>query len=105
MNIVRGYFSVFQWIRNQLDTPFKVLLFCIFLFTMTLLSNGLWWKLWAMNRDQQNLIAQMEETRESMQELDQKLKMTQDLGFIERQAKERLDLVDENDLVFVFPEG
>ncbi len=105
MGIVRGYFVIFSWIRAQLDSPLKVLLFCCCLFCLSLLSNGLWWKLWVLERDQEAIAHKITSTQIQIQELDRQLKLTQDLQFIERQAKERLDLVDENDLVFVFPEG
>lgn len=105
MRIVRGYFKLFSWIRVQLDSPLKVFLFCLGLFVFSLLSNGLWWRLWALQRDQQAIHLKIEMTQQRITELDKLLKQSQDIEFIERQAKERLDLVDENDLVFVFPEG
>lgn len=104
MRVFKWYFTSFTWSRSQLDHPLRVLLFCGILFSLTLLSNGLWWKIWALNRDQVRMASEMATTRTLMTDLDRKLKMTQDLNFIERQAKDRLDLVDENDLVFVFPE-
>ena len=104
MIVVRLYFEVFSWIRAQLDYPLRILIFSLLVFCFSLLTSGLWWKLWALHRDYEDLGRKIVTTREEIKAIESQIKLASDLQFIERQAKERLDLVDENELVFVFSE-
>jgi len=47
---------------------------------------------------------QILKAREQAKLLDMQIKQANDPSFIERQAKDKLDMVGEHDLVFVFPE-
>lgn len=105
MGIVRLYFEVFSWIRVQLDHPIRVFVFSIALFCFSLMTSGLWWKLWALQRDYESLGQRIIGTQDEIRNLEGQIKLASDIQFIERQAKERLDLVDENDLVFVFSDN
>lgn len=71
-------------------------------FAITLLLNGLLWRLWGLHRDQARLINDIAATKAGIQNLTVQLKEAKDPSFIERQARDKLDLVSEKDLVFVF---
>lgn len=56
-----------------------------------------------MHRDHDRRIVEMVETKESIVKLKRLVAQAADPAFIERQARDRLDLAGEKDLVFVFP--
>lgn len=90
--------------RNFLNHPGKVTLLCVVFFTITLIMNGLLWRLWGLHRDFERITVEMSKARQDIEKLNAQLKQAKDPSFIERQARDKLDLVSEKDLVFVFPE-
>src|SRR5438045_3255387 len=90
--------------RSFLNHPGKVVILCLAFFTITLLMNGLLWRLWGLHRDFERLTVEIVGTKTDIEKLNAQLKQAKDPSFIERQARDKLDLVSEKDLVFVFPE-
>lgn len=90
--------------RNFLNHPGKVTIVCMVFFAITLLMNGLLWRLWGLHRDMERLAVEIVRTENAIGNLNAQLKEAKDPSFIERQAHDKLDLVSERDLVFVFPE-
>ncbi len=90
--------------RSFLNHPGKVTTLCVVFFAMTLMMNGLLWRLWGLHRDFERLTLEITGTRSDIGQLNIQLKQAKDPSFIERQARDKLDLVSEKDLVFVFPE-
>lgn len=84
--------------------PGQVFLLCLLFFGMSLLFDGILWRLWGLHRDEERLIGEMGQLKIEIASLDRQLKQAKDPAFIERQARDRLDLAGEHDLVFVFPE-
>lgn len=75
---------------------------CLIFFVATLVLNGLLWRLWGLHRDFAKLNTEIEDTRNSIAKLSVQLQQAKDPSFIERQARDKLDLVSDKDLVFVF---
>jgi cell division protein FtsB len=96
---VRKYATTF---RNFLNHPGKVATVCAICFAVTLLLNGLLWRLWGLRRDYARLGHEITESQNSIEKLSAQLKQAKDPSFIERQARDKLDLVADKDLVFVF---
>lgn len=90
--------------RSFLNHPGKVATLCVAFFAITLLMNGLLWRLWGLHRDFERLSVEITGTKSDIEKLNFQLKQAKDPSFIERQARDKLDLVSEKDLVFVFPE-
>jgi cell division protein FtsB len=88
--------------RNFLNHPGKVATICAICFVATLVLNGLLWRLWGLRRDYARLSHEISSTRTGIEKLTGQLKQAKDPSFIERQARDKLDLVGEKDLVFVF---
>lgn len=88
--------------RQLLNKPIKVALVCAILFVLTLFVNGTLWRVWGLRRDQSTIIEQISNTQKKATFLDLQIKQAKDPSFIERQARDRQDMVSENDLVFVF---
>lgn len=90
--------------RRLLDQPQKVFIMCMAFMVTSIFVNGTLWKLWGMHRDEDRILAEIGSTRQDINRLDGQLRQAKDPSFIERQARDRLDLVGEKDLVFVFPD-
>ncbi len=90
-------------ITHLLNRPRKVAVYCILFVTLSALFNGVLWRLWALHRDHDRRVTEMARAMESIQSLRHEVERAKDPVFIERQARDRLDLAGEKDLVFVFP--
>ncbi len=55
-----------------------------------------------MYRDLSTIQLQINTSKAEARSLDMQIKQAKDPSFIERQAKDKLDMVGEHDLVFVF---
>lgn len=90
--------------RNFLNRPLKVLLVCNCVFAAYLFMNGAVWRVWGLKRDQATITKQIQQAEQRSIALDMQIKQAKDQSYIARQAKDKLDMVGEQDLVFVFPE-
>lgn len=91
-------------LRNFLNRPGKVALFCLGIFVVSIVLNGNVFRLWGLHRDFDRISTDIVETKRSIAGLADQLKQAKDPAFIERQARDKLDLAGEHDLVFVFSE-
>lgn len=57
-----------------------------------------------MYRDSDTIQEQILKSKAQSKALDMQIKQAKDPSYIERQAKDKLDLVEEQDLIFVFSE-
>ncbi len=88
--------------RNFLNHPGRVAVLCLVFLMVTLLLNGLLWKLWSLHRDYERLTADIKGAEANIKKLSLQLKQAKEPSFIERQARDKLDLARDSDLVFVF---
>lgn len=82
--------------------PMKILVLCVFFATLSLLLNGGFLQLYKLHRDQSILEGQILAGKMQVIDLNNQLKEAKEPSFIERQALDNYDLVNEQDLVFVF---
>lgn len=87
-----------------LQQPFKIFLICLVFASVSLMANGTFLQLYRMHRDQETLHEQIHAARLQVVDLNKQLNMAKDPVFIERQALDNYDLIEENDLMFVFSE-
>lgn len=71
-------------------------------FCVSVLLNGTLFRLWGLHRDFTSISQEIELTHKSIASLGSQLIQAKDPAFIERQARDKLDLAGEHDLVFVF---
>lgn len=76
----------------------------MFIFIISLFLNGAVWKVWGLYSDQQIIEDQILMTQKQSIVLDMQVKKAKDPVFIERQARDKLDMVSDKDLIFVFPD-
>jgi len=90
--------------RSFLNKPLKVLIFCNIIFAAYLFLNGAVWRVWGLKRDQSTIQDQIKKSVDQSKNLDMQIRQAKDQSYIARQAKDKLDMVGEHDLIFVFPE-
>jgi cell division protein FtsB len=91
-------------LKNFLNDPRKVLGVCVFVFVISLFLNAGLWKVWGLRRDFSTIEDQINMAQKQSSILDMQIRQAKDPAFIERQARDKLDMVSESDLIFVFPE-
>lgn len=91
-------------LRRFLNHPAKVAMCCLLIFAVSIVLNGNVFRLWGLHRDMDRINAEIQQTHQNIASLSGQLKQAKDPAFIERQARDKLDLAGEHDLVFVFPE-
>lgn len=97
-----SYLRFAHGIRRLLNHPSKVAILCCFIFATSVFLNGNLWRLWSLHRDFDQINLEIQQAQESIVQLKAQLKQAKDPAFIERQARDKLDLAGEDDLVFVF---
>lgn len=98
------FFNLSRRIHDLLHSPLKVFWGCLAFVGVSLLLNGSLLRLYGLHRDELRLVVQTQQVNDSLAALDLQLRQAQDPAYLERQAMDRYDLADENDLVFVFSE-
>lgn len=93
----------FIFVRNFLNSPSKVLLFSFLFFIANFIGNGNFIRLWNLNSELNKLDQMITKNRSEIERIEGNINKSKDPAFIERQAREKLDLVNEDDLVFIFP--
>lgn len=89
---------------NLLHQPLKVFILCTLFGVLSLLFNGGFFQLYKLDRDEKILKEQIVAARGQVIDLNRQLRVAKEPSFIERQAVDNYDLVNEQDLVFVFSE-
>ncbi|HMN67359.1 MAG TPA: septum formation initiator family protein [Bdellovibrionales bacterium] len=74
------------------------------LVVLNLILDGSLFRLWSLHRDHATIQADMAGLESKNAEMKARLKRAKDPAFLEREARDRFDLVSEGDLVFVFSE-
>ncbi len=97
-----SYSKFGKWLRRFLNHPYKVAIFCGFIFTVSIFLNGNIWRLWSLHRDFDHINLEISQAKEANTSLQAQLKQAKDPVFIEHHAHDKLDLAGEDDLVFVF---
>lgn len=91
-------------IQTFLNQPKRVFVTSLVILVVTLFLNGTLWKLWGLYRDQKTIFDQTTQAHAQILSIETQLKQAKDPAYIERQARDKMDLVGDHDLIFVFPE-
>lgn len=94
----------FQGINHLLQAPQKVIWICLGLVVLNLVIDGSLLRLWSLHRDHASIHEKIQVLKSKNEEMKARLKRAKDPSFLEREARDRFDLVSEGDLVFVFSE-
>jgi len=101
--MIRSFFArIGHLISAFVQNPLKVFVGCLIFVFLALLIDGNLLRLWRLNRDSQEISRRIAALSAQSKDLDQKIVRAHDPSFIELQAREKLDLASEGDLVFIF---
>jgi cell division protein FtsB len=100
----RFLIGFFQGLNTLLHTPQKVIWICLGLVVLNLGIDGSLFRLWTLHRDYKTIQENIGTLEQQNAKLKIQLARAKDPAFLEREARDRFDLVSEGDLVFVFSE-
>ena len=100
-SVLNGFF---RGLSNLLQAPQKVIVICLGLLVLNGVIDGSLYRLWNLHHDHTNIREKIEVLKSKNEEMKVRLKRAKDPAFLEREARDRFDLVSEGDLVFVFSE-
>ncbi len=100
--VKRLLIGLFRGLNNLLNAPQKVVWVCLGLVVLNLVLDGSLVRLWSLRRDYDSLQSNIQSLNNQNQKLKSQLIKAKDPVFLEREARDRFDLVSEGDLVFVF---
>lgn len=89
-------------LNRWLMSPKKVLFTCFLFALVGILLDGTLYQMWELNLEKKNTQQKIHETELSIKKLQKQIRMAHDPKFIEREARDRFDLVNKDDVVFVF---
>lgn len=89
-------------IRHWLAKPGKVLIACVIFALLQLLIQGNIFHLLRLHSDRKDLVASLNGVQADLLKLETRIRQAKDPIFIEKEAKDRLDMAGEDELVFVF---
>lgn len=95
--------SVIRWIQRLFEHPVKMAFFGVSLAFGSLLLQGTLIDLWSLKSEQKRIERRYIETVKANTELNYKISQARNSDkFIGRQAREKLDLLKSDELVFIF---
>lgn len=101
--MVRNFFKrIADLVSDFVHQPIRVLSVCLVLIFFGLVIDGTLFRLWSLHRDSSNLTQKIKSLHKRSADLEVKILKAKDQGFIELQARDRLELASEGDLIFVF---
>lgn len=100
----RVLFALFDSVHVLLQSPIKVLWICLALAFANLVLDGSLYRYYVLSKDLTETREKMNSLAQSNNDLDSQIQKMKDPSHLERVARERFDLVKENELVFVFSE-
>lgn len=91
-------------IKYFLHSPYKVFMICLGVLMFTFILKGHMWRLWSLHHEIGQMAQDIKSIELSINKLSSKVRQAKDPNYLEKQAKDRMDYVEEGDLVFVFPD-
>ena len=100
---MRDFLSILSdTIHRMLMSPRKIFFWCLTLAITGVLLDGTLYQMWELDVEKKNVKQKISETEISIKKLQKQIRMAHDPKFIEREARDRFDLVSKDDIVFVF---
>ena len=93
-----------RFLSHLLNHPIKVIWLCLAFAFVNLVIDGSLLRLWSLQRERRDVVEKREKILQETAKLEMKIEKASDPDFIEKEARNRFDLVNEGDLVFVFSE-
>ncbi len=103
--MIKGLFHKLSLVLSQfLNSPVRVLLISFFILFTGIFLDGSLFRLLRLYNDSNTITQGITTLDSDISVIKTKIKHAEDPHFIELQAREKLDMVQEGDLIFVFSE-
>ena len=94
--------SLTELLNRVLSSPIRVFIICLVLGTMAVTLDGSLYKYWSLSNTELELNTRIRRITTDSQAIKSQIEKTKNLNFLERQARDRLDLMGQDEIVFVF---
>ena len=91
-------------VSNLLEQPFKVSLICLVMLLIGVVFDGSLWRLYQLRQNKNLLESKIDDENKRIKLIKNQLHQFKNPAFIEKQARERLEFLEKDDLLFVFSE-
>lgn len=91
-----------NFIKDLLQSPMKIFFICVLFLISHLVFGGNFFNLVRLKKDEKLMTQQLIDVADQIQQIKAKIQQSKDPIFLENLAKDRLDMANEDELVFVF---
>lgn len=91
-----------MWLEATINNPKKVFFICLCFIVVSLISEGSLWRLYRLNKDKNILVQKIQEEKSKIVKIHGEIKRSKEPLYVERQAREKLELLEKDDLLFIF---
>lgn len=92
------------FIKKFLHNPYYVLIFCLIFLGVNLVADKTIIQFFQLNRDLNIVQNRIQDLEKKNKKLKINIQKASDPEFVEREARERLDYINQGDLIFIFPD-
>ncbi len=94
-----------KFVVDLFYSPIKIFWICLGIIIFVIVSDGSLFRLWNLYQDQKRIAQNLEKLDTDFKVLDNQFQKANDPEFLEHQARNRLDLASEDELIFVFSDN
>ena len=96
--------KIAYFVKECLDHPFWLLIFCSFVVCMHLILDGSFIRMWNLYNSRKVLENRIRDIQTKNALVKERLKKMYDSRFLEKEIRDRFNLVGEEDIIFIFSE-
>ena len=96
--------KIVYFIKQCLDHPFWLLIFCSCVVCMHLVLDGSFMRMWHLYNSRKILENRIKDIQTKNTLVKERLKKMSDSRFLEKEVRDRFNLVGEEDIIFIFSE-
>ena len=97
--------KLYRFVLQFLHRPVWVIIACGILMSAHIVFDGTLWQIYSLSKNRKVLELRIDMIHKKNKEVEGNLKkLSSDSSFLEKEARDRLNLAGENDLIFLFPE-
>ncbi len=90
------------FIQEFLDRPIWVLIACFSVVCTHLIFDGTFVRMWNLHNSRKVLENRIEDIQQKNERVENRMKKLSDSRFLEREVRDRFNLVGEEDIIFIF---
>lgn len=94
--------KVKQQLMYILESPQRFFVLCLGICFFTLVFDGSLWRLYSLHKQQQILVEKRAQSKKETIRYQALIQKAKDPEFLKKQAREKFDWVEEDELVFLF---